>query len=80
MASMVLTMRVTQTVVDAFDTCGWDPGREPWPALCHHADEEDEEEDGLSEYETVFACLDYDGDGSNFDDDSDIDFAGERSG
>jgi hypothetical protein len=38
-------------------------------------------EDGLSECETVFvACLDYGCDGSNFDDDTDIDFSGGRSG
>jgi hypothetical protein len=37
-------------------------------------------EDGLSECETVFACLDYDDDGSNFEADTDTDFAGGRSG
>jgi hypothetical protein len=30
--------------------------------------------------ETVFVCLDYYDDGSNFEDDSDTDFAGGRSG
>jgi hypothetical protein len=46
------------------DTCGWDPGK-------------DEGEDGPSDCETVFACPDYDDDGSAFDDD--IDVAGESS-
>jgi hypothetical protein len=27
MAGLVLTMRGKHMVVDAFDTCGWDPGR-----------------------------------------------------
>jgi hypothetical protein len=57
----------------AFDTCGWDPGRDLWRPLCHH---EDEAEDGLSDCDTVSACPD-DGDGSTFDD---IDIAGEISG
>ena len=35
------------------DTSGWDPGK-------------DEAEDGLSDCETVFACPDYDDDGSTF--------------
>lgn len=47
--------------------------------LCHHGDEVD---DGLSECETFsVACLDYDGNGHNFDDDTcDIDFEDEGSG
>ena len=49
----------------SIDNCGWDPGK-------------DEVEDGLSDCETVFACPDYDDDGSTFDDD--IDVAGESSG
>jgi len=49
----------------SIDNCGWDPGK-------------DEAEDGLSDCETVFACPDYDDDGSTFDDD--IDVAGESSG
>ena len=48
----------------SIDNCAWDPGK-------------DEVEDGLSDCETVFACPDYDGDGSTFDD---IDLAGDRSG
>ena len=67
-------MSAKPMVVDAFDTCGWDPGWDLWQPLCHH---EDEVEDGLSDCETVFACPDYDGDGSTFDD---IDLAGDRSG
>ena len=47
------------------DTSGWDPGK-------------DEAEDELSDCETVFACPDYDDDGSTFDDN--IDVAGEISG
>jgi hypothetical protein len=42
MTGMVLTMSGKHMVVDAFDTCGWscwDPGRDPWRALCHHEDE-----------------------------------------
>jgi hypothetical protein len=46
------------------DTCGWNPGK-------------DEVEDGLSDCESVFACPDYDDDGSTFDDDLDV--AGESS-
>jgi hypothetical protein len=61
----------------SIDTCGWDPGRDPWRALCPNGDGV---EDGLSECETVFACLDYDDDGSNFEADTDTDFAGGRSG
>jgi hypothetical protein len=77
MAGLVLT-GIKHMLVIAFDTCGWDPGRDPWRALCHH---EDEPEDGLSDCKTVFACPDSDGDGSHFgDDDTDIDFAGESSG
>ncbi len=49
----------------SIDTCGWDPGK-------------DEVEAGLSECETVFACPDYDDDGSTFE--VDIDVAGESSG
>jgi hypothetical protein len=56
-AGMVLPMRCKHMAVDAFDTCGWDPGRDPWPALCLNGDGV---EDGVSECETVFACLDYD--------------------
>jgi hypothetical protein len=63
-------------VVDDFDTCGWDPARDPWRALCHL---EDEPEDGLSDCKTVFACPDSNGDGSHFDDDTYIYFAGESS-
>jgi hypothetical protein len=74
---VIMQMVVKHMVVDAFDTCGWDPGRDPWRALCHH---EDEPEDGLSDCETVFACPDSGGDGSHFDDDTDIDFVGESSG
>jgi hypothetical protein len=48
------------------ETRGWEPGRDPWRSLCDH---DDDVEDGLSECETVFACPDYDGDGSTFDDD-----------
>ena len=62
---------------DDFDPCGWDSGRGPRRALYHHGDHV---EDGLSECETVFACLDYDGNGNHFDVDTDIDFAGGRSG
>jgi hypothetical protein len=40
---------------DDFDTCGWDPGRGPRRAVCHHGDDV---ENGLSECETVLACLD----------------------
>jgi hypothetical protein len=53
------------TARPSIDTCGWDPGK-------------DEAEDGLSDCETVFACPNYDDDGSTFDDD--IDVAGEISG
>ena len=60
-------------VVDAFDTCGWDRAG----PLASSVSSRDEVEDGLcfSDCETVFACPDYDGDGSHFDDDTDIDFA-----
>jgi hypothetical protein len=64
-------------VGDDFDTCSWDPGRGPRRALYHHVDHV---EDGLSKCETVSACLDYDGNGNHFDVDTDIDFAGGRSG
>jgi hypothetical protein len=37
-------------------------------------------EDGLSECETILACLDYDGNGHNFDDGIGIDFEDEGSG
>jgi len=74
-AGMLLPIRCQHMAVDAFDTCGWDPGRDPWRAPCHHWDGV---EDGLSECETVFACLDYDGDGSNFEVDTDTAFAGEK--
>ena len=65
------------TARPSIDTCGWDPGRDPGRALCLNGDGV---EDGLSEYETDFACLDYDVDGSNFEDDTYTDFAGGRSG
>ena len=42
---------------DDYDTWSWEPGRDPRQALCHHGDAV---EDGLSECETVFACLDCD--------------------
>ncbi len=45
-----------------------------WQPVCHH---EDEVEDGLSDIETVFACPDYDGNGSTFDD---TDLTGASSG
>jgi hypothetical protein len=64
------------TARPSIDTCGWDPGRDPWRALCLKGDGV---EDGLSGCETVFACLDYDDNGSNFEDDTDTDFAGGRS-
>ncbi len=57
--------------VDARDGRGGVEGlrqrRRALVALCHH---EDEVEDGLSDCEpvTVFACPDYDGAGSTFDD------------
>ena len=38
MAGLVLT-GIKHMLVIAFDTCGWDPGRDPWRALCHHEDE-----------------------------------------
>jgi hypothetical protein len=41
-------------VINAFDTCVWDPGGDPWRALCHH---EDEAEDGLSDCETAAPSL-----------------------
>ena len=47
------------------DTCGWDPNK-------------DEVEEALFDCETVFACPDYNDDGSTFDDD--IDVAGESNG
>jgi hypothetical protein len=53
------------TARPSIDTCSLDPGK-------------DEAEDGLSHCKTVFACPDYDDDGSTFDDD--IDVAGESSG
>jgi hypothetical protein len=49
MASLVLTMSGKHIVINAFDTCVWDPGGDSWRALCHH---EDEAEDGLSDCET----------------------------
>jgi hypothetical protein len=66
-------------VVDAFDTCGWDPGRGPWRALCHHGDEV---EDGLSEIETVFAMPHTTATGvtSMTTPGADIDFAGGKTG
>jgi hypothetical protein len=39
MTGLVFTMSDKPMVVDAFDTCGWDPGRDPWRSLCHHVDE-----------------------------------------
>ncbi len=64
-------MRCPHMAVDAFDTSGRDLLRAP--SLCHHGEVEDE----LSECKTVFACLDYDGDGSTFkvEDDTNTAFA-----
>ena len=71
MTSLVLTMAVsTWWSTPSTPAAGWDP----WRSLCHL---EDDAEDGLSDCQTVFACPDYDGDGSHFDDDADIDIAGE---
>ena len=62
-------------VVDAFDL-RLGPRAEPLASSV--SSREDEAEDRLSDFETVVACLpDSDGDGSHFDDDTDIDFAGE---
>ena len=47
MAGSVLTTSQNHMVDDAFDTSGWDPGRDSWRAPCHHADEA---EDGLDDF------------------------------
>jgi hypothetical protein len=37
-AGMVLPISCKHMSVDAFDTCGRDPGRDPWLALCLNGD------------------------------------------